>query len=202
VLRLSRTAIGVAFVLAVAACTDANKAPAEAAVSAAEAAIGTLDAEAMKYAPGAVASVQKNIASAKDLISKQDFKSALGKAQGIPAEVKQIGLAVADAKHAELVKAWDRIAADVRGMTAAIKNQLATLGQVKKLPAGVSKDALAAAKDAVKSVEAGTHKLSEDFKAGKATEAIAGGKELVARCGQIMRSIAMTPPESTALIQK
>jgi len=200
--RLLKLTTAVVSSLLVAACADANKVPAETAVKAAEAAVATLSAEATRYAPGAVASVQKNLAAAKDLIAKQDYKGALDKAKGIPMEVQQVGTVVADAKYAELVKVWDRSVADLRSMTTAIKSRLDALAQAKKLPAGITKDALAAAKDGLKAVESSARKLADDFKAGKATEAVAGGRELVAKCGQIMKSIGLPPPESAALMLK
>jgi hypothetical protein len=188
--RFLKTAAAAVPFLFVVACTDASKAPAEAAMKAAEAAVATLGADASKYAPEGVAAVQKSFTAAKDLIAKQDYKGALDAASGIPAKVKEV-LAAAAAKKDELVKAWNEVSAKVPGMVAAIKSRLGILQQSKKLPAGIDKAALTKANEGVASLESGFAKASDDFKGGKLAEAIAGAKDLQAKGLEIMKSIGL-----------
>jgi hypothetical protein len=184
-----KIAAALPFVLLV-ACTDPNKAPAEAAMKAAGDAVATLGADASKYAPEGVAAVQKSYAAAKELLAKQDYKGTLDAASGIPAKVKDV-LAAAAAKKEELVKAWTDASAKVAAMVPAIKSRVYGLQQQKGLPRGITKEVLAKVSDELASVEAGLAKLSEDFKGGKIDEAIAGAKALQAKCAEIMKSIGM-----------
>ncbi len=189
--RLLLTTVAVAPVFLVLACTDANKLPAEAAMTAAETAVATLGDEASKYAPAGVASIQKNLAAAKDFIAKQDYKGALSTASAIPAEVKQVTAAAAAKKKDEVVEAWYKLSDKLPTMTAAIKSRLATLSKSNKLPTGINKDVLAKASEGVSSLESGYTKASEDFKSGKMSEAIAQAKDLQAKVAEIMKSIGM-----------
>ena len=81
-----RIALAVVPFALVVACTDAAKAPAEAAMAAAGAAVESLQGEAAKFAPDAVKAVQASYASAKELVAKQDYKGALAAAGDMPAQ--------------------------------------------------------------------------------------------------------------------
>jgi len=188
--RFLKTAVAlIPFALTV-ACTDPAKAPAEAAMSAAETAMKSLEGDVAKYAPEGVQGIQKTFASAKELIAKQDYKGALAAAGDIPAKVKEV-VAAAAAKKDQLLKAWRDVEGKLPGMVSAIKSRLGILSQSKKLPAGLDKAALAKANDGVAAVESGWAKVVDDFKGGKLTEASAGAKELLAKGSEIMKSLGM-----------
>ena len=93
-------------IVLVTSCTDAAKAPAEAAMAAAATAVESLKGDAAKFAPDAVKSVEGSYATAKELIAKQDYKGALAVAQDIPAKAKEAIAKAAAAKDA-LVGAWN-----------------------------------------------------------------------------------------------
>jgi hypothetical protein len=186
--RSLRMALAVVpFALAV-ACTDAAKAPAEAAMAAAGSAVESLQGEAAKYAPDAVKAAQASFASAKDLVSKQDYKGALAAAGEVSSKVKA-ALASAAAKKDELVKAWGDLSASVPKMVADLKTRIATLSGAKKLPAGVDKAILAKANDGVVAVESGWQKVTDQVKSGDYTAALAKGKELKTQAEDILTSL-------------
>jgi hypothetical protein len=187
--RTLRTALAVVpFVLAV-GCTDAAKAPAEAAMSAAGSAVESLAGDAAKYAPEAVKAVQASYASAKELIAKQDYKGALAAAGDIPVRAKA-ALAAAAAKKDELVKAWSELSASVPQMLSDLKARIATLSGAKKLPAGIDKAALATANEGVAAVESGWQKVTDLVKGGDYSAALAKGKELKAQAEDLLKSLA------------
>jgi hypothetical protein len=177
----------VPFVLVI-GCTDSNKAPAEAAVKAAEAALATLGPDASAYAPEGVAAVRKSYATAKELIGTKEYEGALKAASGIPGKVNEV-IAAAAAKKAELAKAWGEASEKVAATVSAVKSRIAALGQAKKLPAGIDKAAIAKANEEVASIESGLAKLSEDAKGGKITEAVAAAKDLQAKGEAILKSL-------------
>jgi hypothetical protein len=170
------------------ACTDAAKAPAEAAMAAAGSAVESLQSEAAKYAPDAVKSAQAGYASAKDLVAKQDYAGALAIAKDIPAKVKA-ALAAAAAKKDELVKASAEISAGVQQTLADLKAKVASLMSAKKLPAGMDKAVVAKANEGVAAIESGWQKVTEQVKSGDYTAAIAKGKELKAQADDLLTSI-------------
>jgi hypothetical protein len=170
------------------ACTDAAKAPAEAAMAAAGTAVESLQGEAARYAPDAVKAAQASYASAKDLVSRQDYKGALAAAGDVSSKVKA-ALAAAAAKKDELVKASAEVAAGVQQTISDLKAKVASLMSAKKLPAGMDKAVLANANEGVAAIESGWKKLSEQVKSGDYTGAIAKGKELRTQAEDILTSL-------------
>lgn len=186
--RLLTALIALAFSLA---CTDAAKAPAEAAMKTAETALAELKGDVVKFAPAEVKAAQDAFADAKDKIAKEDYKGALAAAGDIPAKVKA-ALAAAAAKKDALVKAWNDASSGLPNMVAAIKSRVDILSQSKKLPAGVDKAALEKAKEGLASLETGWAQASEQFKGGAVAEAIAQAKDLKAKGSEIMKSIGLS----------
>jgi hypothetical protein len=170
------------------ACTDAAKAPAEAAMAAAGSAVESLQGEAAKYAPDAVKAAQASFASAKELVARQDYKGALAAAGEVSSRVKA-ALAAAAAKKDELVKASAGIAAGVQQTLADLKAKVAALMSAKKLPAGVDKAVLAKANEGVAAIESEWQKLSEQVKSGDYVGTVAKAKELKAQAEDILTSI-------------
>jgi hypothetical protein len=182
-------AAAVPFVFAV-ACTDAAKAPAEAAMTAAGAAVDSLKGDATRFAPSAVKAVEASYASAKDLIAKQDYKGALAMAGDIPAKAKEALAQAAAAKDA-LLKAWADAGGSIPKMLEAAKSRLDILAQAKKLPAGMDKAALAKAQGGLASLQSGWTAASEQFKAGDWSGAIARAKDLKVQGMDLLKSIGL-----------
>jgi hypothetical protein len=182
-------AVAVPFAL-VAACTDAAKAPAEAAMAAAGTAVDSLKGDAAKFAPDAVKAVEASYASAKDLIAKQDYKGALAAAQDIPAKAKE-ALAKALANKDVLVKAWNEAGASLTKMLDAAKSRIDILGQAKKLPAGMDKATLAQSQSSLASLQSGWAAATEQFKSGDMSGAVAKASALKAQGLELLKSLGM-----------
>ena len=162
-----KTSLALALVpfLLLAACTDAAKAPAEAALKAGEAAVATISDEVSKLAPVQVQAAREALSNAKALAAKQDYKSALTAAGEIPTKVKE-AVAAAQAKKEEAAralaaaqKAFADATAALPGQLSAIKAKLTALGKAKKLPKGMTKAALAEARKSYVALEEGAAKL-------------------------------------------
>jgi hypothetical protein len=158
-------ALALAPMLLLAACTDANKAPAEAALKAGEAAVASLTEEVAKLAPVEVQAAKDALANAKALVAKQDYKAALAVAGEIGAKVKE-AVAAAQARKEEAAralvaaqKAFADATAALPGQLSAIKARLASLSKAKKLPKGITKSTLAQAKTGYAALEEGLAKL-------------------------------------------
>jgi len=173
-----------------AACTDAAKAPAEAAMAAASTAVESLKGDAAKFAPEAVKAVEASYSTAKDLIAKQDYKGALAAAQDIPARAKE-AMAKATATKDALVKAWSEAGESLTKMMEAAKSRLDILAQSKKLPAGMDKAALAKAQTDFASLQGGLAAAKEQYKAGDWSGAIAKAKDLNAQGMDLLKAIGL-----------
>ena len=132
--------------------------------------------------------VEARYASAKDLVSKQDYKGALATASEIPAKVKA-ALAAAAARKDELVKAVSDAAAELPRMIADLKEKVAALARSKKLPRGVDKAAVEKAEQGVAALDAGWQKLWAQVKDGAYEAAVESSKALKAQAQEIAKSI-------------
>ena len=177
------------FLLAV-ACTDAAKAPAEAAMAAASAAVESLKGDAERYAPEATQAVRNALDAAKERIASRDYEGALAAAKAIPDRARA-ALAVAEAKKAEIAKAWSDLADESGKMIANIRERAAALAKVHKLPPGVEKEAVAKANEAAAEIEAGWKKVSERVAAGDQAGAMALAKDLTARGQAVLKSLGI-----------
>jgi hypothetical protein len=151
-------------VLAIAACAS-QKAPADAALKAAQQAYDAVKADAAKYVPQEATDVESAIAAAKASFDKGDYAAALTAAQALPARISALGSAVA-AKKTELTTAWTALSAGLPQVVAAIQGRVDILSKSKKLPASID----AAAFDGVKTGLAGLNQTLVD-----ATTAANGG---------------------------
>src|SRR5262245_51382126 len=94
-------------VAAVAAC-NSQKAPAEAAVKAAQDSVNAVAGEAQKYVPDQFRNVQNALTSAQGALAKGDYAAALTQAQAIPAQVSALQTAIADRKT-QMTATWNEL---------------------------------------------------------------------------------------------
>ena len=195
-----RTAIGIALaiaVLALAACESAEKAPAAAALSAAQTAIDAVNTEAMKYVPDQVKSVEDALATAKANFEKKDYKAALAGAQDVATKAKELGAAAAT-KKAELTKSWEEVSSGVPKMAEAIKSRVDILSQSKKLPAGLDKAKVDDAKAGLASMNQSWTQASDAYKSGDVSGAVVKAKAAKDKAVEIMTALNMTVPQAAA----
>ena len=140
-MRGVRRALGLAALVLLSACAS-DKAPAEQAVKAAEAAVAEVKAEAAKWVPDQARSLDAALASVKDKFAKGEYKAVLAEAPALATQAKSIAAAAA-AKKAELTKSWEEMSAGLPKMIEAAKSRVDILSKSKKLPANVTKEKFA-----------------------------------------------------------
>jgi hypothetical protein len=172
------------------ACTDAAKAPAEAAMAAAGDAMNSLRGDAARYAPDAVKSLESSYGTAKDSLANKDYQGALLFAKDIPAKAKE-ALAKADATKTALAKAWNEAADGMNKTIHAAKSHLDMLSRSKNLPAGMDKTTLAKAKIDLESLQRGWSAAVDQSKAGDLNGAIAKAKDLSAQGLELLKAIGI-----------
>ena len=174
-----------------------NKEPAQQAIAAAESALSAVRETAQKYVPDQLAAVDAQIAGAKDSLAKGDYAAVLAAGPKITAangDLKNAASAKKAEVEAALAKAkdaWGSMSADLPKMVDAIKSRVDMISKTHRMPAGVTKDALASAKSGVDSLKASLADATSAATSGDFTTAVAKGAELKAKAAEIMKSIGM-----------
>ena len=179
--------------LLVTACGSAEKAPAEAAIKAAEDALAAARGEAARYVPDQLKSVEAALASAKAAFDKGDYTVALNGAKDLAVKAKDLGVA-ATAKKAELAKTWADVSGGVPQMAEAIKSRVDILSQSKKLPAGLDKAKLDGVKAELATLNQTWTEASEAYKTGNFTDAIGKATTAKSKATEIMTALNMQLP--------
>ncbi len=196
-LRLSALLV---IVLFVAACAS-DKKPAEEAIKAAEAAVNSAKGEAMKYVPDQVKGLDDALKSAKDAFAKKDYKAALAAAKDIPAKAKDLS-AAANAKKAELTKAWEDMSGGLPKMVEAIKSRVDILSKSKKLPAGMDKAKFDEAKGGLTEITQMWDDAQKAFQSGNLADAVSKANTVKDKAAQIMGTLGMKAPAAAEPAKK
>ena len=174
------------------ACAS-QKAPAEAALKAAEDAVNAAAPDATKYVPDQWKAVTDALAAAKESFNKGDYKAALAGAQDVTQKAKDAAAAAA-AKKDQLVKAWNDMSAGVPGMIAAVKSRVDILSSSKKLPAGMDKAKLESAKASLAAASQAWGDASEAYKAGNVSDAASKAGAAKDKAVEAMGTLGMSVP--------
>jgi hypothetical protein len=191
-------AVTVLFAVALGACSS-PKAPAEQAIKAAEEALNASRAEAMKYIPDQVKSVEDALKAAKDSFAKGDYAGASTGAAAVAAKAKDLGTAAA-ARKAELTKGWEEMSAGMPGTIADIESRIATLSRSRKLPKGLDKAKLESAKAGLAEISTSWDESVKAYQEGSLAGALAKAKGVKEKAAEIMSALGMSPSPAAATV--
>ncbi|HTZ33712.1 MAG TPA: hypothetical protein VMH31_14725 [Methylomirabilota bacterium] len=124
-------------------CGNAQKEATEAAINAAQTAINTVQADAVKYVPDQVAAANSALQMAKDALAKGDYTAALAAAKDAASKARELAASAA-AKKQEWMQTWTSLNESLPKSMDAVKAKLEAYS--RHLPAGMDKDKLAEAK--------------------------------------------------------
>jgi DNA repair exonuclease SbcCD ATPase subunit len=170
-----------------------DKGPAEQAVKAAEDAINATKAEAAKYVPDQVKSLESALAAVKDKFSKGEYKAAISEAQGLAGKAKGVADA-AKAKKEELTKTWTNLSEGLPKMVEAIQSRVDILSQSKKLPANLTAEKFSEAKSGLAAAKEEWAKALESFKAGNYADAISVANSVKEKAVKTMETLGLPVP--------
>lgn len=169
--------------------TACSKAPAEAALKAADEAVTAASRDGEKFAPEQLRDLTDTAKAAHGVFDRGDYAGAKTAAEAVVKDAENVVKAAA-AKKAEVTKAWSDLQARVPAMGDAVRNKLNELAATKRLPKGFDKARLEQAKAGLAELdqawgEAGTAAQSGDLvsAAEKAQAADAKAQELVTSLG-------------------
>ena len=168
-----------------------SKAPAEAALKAADQSVEAARPVAEKLVPDQMKSLNDALADAHARFDKGDYAAALTAAKDIPAKANEV-VAAAKARKDELTKTWEGIVREVPPMAASITSKVGELSAMKKLPKGMDKAKVEAAKSALDGINQTWNAATDAAKAGNWADAIKKGGEAKAKAQEAMTSLGMT----------
>ena len=194
---MKRNLISLALILLVgtvmlSACAS-DKGPAEVAIKAAEEAINSVKAEAVKYIPDEVKSLESALAAVKDKFVKKEYKAAISEAQSLVGKAKGL-VDAAKAKKEELTKSWTDLSGGVPKMVEAVQSRVDILSKSKKLPAGITAEKLAEAKSGLAAAKEEWAKALEGFKAGNLAAAVSTANGVKEKAARAMELLGMPVP--------
>ena len=190
--RLILAVLTIACCFALAACNTA-KAPAEAAIKAADEALAGVKADASQYVPDQLKGVEDALAAAKDNFQKGEYQKALDGAKDLAAQAKDLAAAVT-AKKDELGKSWQDMSGGLPGMVEAIQKRIDILSKSRKLPAGLDKDKFEAAKTSLAAITQTWTEASNAFQGGNLVDAVGKAKVVKDKAVEIMSLLGMQVP--------
>lgn len=178
---------------------NTQKGPAEQALASAQAALDAVRDDAQKYAPEQLGGVEAKLSDMKGAFQQGNYAGVLAAAPGLTTSIAGLKDAAAAKKvEAEqaLAKAkdeWGPASAAVPKMVEEIARRVETLSRTKKLPRGVTKDSLAAAKTAVDSMKSSWADAANASSSGDYTTAMAKAEAVKSKAAEIMKSLDMKP---------
>lgn len=188
-----RLAKSIAFVsLAAFVAMACGKGPAQAALTAADAAVSGARAEGEKFVPDQFKALSDAAASAKSKFDSGDYKGALETAQGIPAQAQAV-IEAASAKKTQLMESWKAMESSLPGMVGDIQKKVMELASARKLPAGVDKAGVESAKTALESATAMWAEAGTAFGAGDVMTAVTKGNQVKSTVEEVMGHLGMSP---------
>jgi len=176
-----------------------QKGPAEQAVAGAQAALDAVRDAAQKYAPEQLGGVEAQLSDMKGNFQKGDYAAVLAGAPALTAAISSLKDA-ANAKKAEaeqaLAKAkddWGPASAAVPKMVDDLAKRVEALSKGGKLPKGVTKDAVTAAKSGLDSLKSTWADAANASTSGDYTTAMAKAQAVKDKATALMKSLGMTP---------
>ena len=176
---------------------NTQKGPAEQAVASAQAALDAVRDDAQKYAPEQLGGVEGKLSELKGSFQKGDYAGVLAAAPGMTAAITGLKDAAAAKKteaETALAKAkddWGTASTAVPKQVDDLAKRVETLSKSKKLPKGVTKDAVAKAKTAVDALKSTWGEASNAAASGDYTTAMAKASAVKDKAAEIGKSLGM-----------
>ena len=175
-----------------------QKGPAEQAVAGAQAALDAVRDSAMQYAPEQLGGVDAQLSDMKGKFQQGDYAGVLATAPALMTAIsglKDAATAKKAAAEQALAKAkddWGPASVAVPKMVDDLAKRVEALSK-GKLPKGVTKDAVAAAKTGLDSLKSTWGDATNASASGDYTTAMAKAQAVKDKATELMKSLGMTP---------
>ncbi len=178
-----------------AACANQME-PAKHALDDINSAVNAASADAQKYIPDQLTSVQKELADLKASYDKKDYAAVLTHAPAVLADAKNLA-ADATAKKDEAAKAkaleaeWSGFAATLPQLISVVKNRIDALSRTRRVPKGID---LAVARSGLADATAEWENAQSAYASGKAEDAVAAAKDVKSKTEAAASSLKLELP--------
>jgi len=186
-----RMAVVAAVVMMVSGCA-ASQQKADEALKAAESAITTQHAEAMRFAPEAFAAVMATYDSARTAYGQEAWGAAVGAAERAAERARQLAPAITAGREAAAAE-WPAARDSVQAMLAALGSRLADVQQSRRYPHGMTAADVRAALEKVDSLTVGLGKAQTAHDRGDMADALHALERVRTQAGRLMGSIGLLP---------
>jgi len=185
----ARPLIAITIAAAVGGCAM-EKGSAEQAIAAVDSTMQTVAADAQAYAPDLYAAAGAKVAAAREDFAAGNYADALAKAQEAATEAGGLGAAIT-ARKDELSAAWTAMSDSLPGMVQAIQARVDELSRMRRLPAGVTAQALDGAKATVQEMTATWGQATAAYGNGNLAEAATLGMTVKTKAAEAKTALGM-----------
>lgn len=175
--------------LLVAGC---SKAPAEAALKAADEAIARIQPEAEKFVPEQFKGLTDTAATARVNFEKGDYAAVIAATKDLPAKANDV-MAAAVAKREELTGLWTSLQASLPAVVQGLTEKVGALEAMKKLPKGFDSTQLTAAKTQLGDITGMWTKATEAYGAGDIKVALATAGDVKVKAEELTSMLEAVP---------
>ena len=176
------------------ACSQ--KGSAQTALEAAEAALAAVYEDSQKYIPNQYAEVKAELDTARGYFNEEQYLRAIDEVKDIPDKARALSEAAATARETlagAIAVDWTRLEAELPGRLAAVDARLDELGKARRLPAGLSRDALAQIGGQAGVAREAWNEGVAAHEAGDLEGAVAHALESENLAGELMAELGMVP---------
>jgi hypothetical protein len=170
--------------------------PAKNALDNINASLAAVSADAQKYIPDQLASVQGKVAALTATYEKKDYAAVVTSAPAVLAEVNGLAGAVATKKD-EVLKAlgneWRSLAVSVPQSVTAVQTRIDALSKTKHVPKDID---LTAAKSGLADATSAWEKAQSEFKSGNAADAVTAAKDAQSKLESAAAALKLNLPQT------
>jgi hypothetical protein len=176
-----------------------QKGPAEQALASAQAALDAVRDSATKYAPEQLGGVDAQLSDLKGKFQQGDYAGVVAAAPALMTAIsglKDAAMAKKNEAEAALAKAkddWGAASTAIPKMVEDLGKRVDMLSKGGKLPKGVTKESVAAAKTGLDSLKATWAEATNASASGDFTTAMAKAQAVKDKATELMKSLGMTP---------
>lgn len=174
-----------------------SKAPAEAALKAADQAVAAASREGEKFAPEQLKALMEVAKSAHEKFDRGDYAGAKASAEAVVTDAQDV-VAAAAAKKEEVTKAWGDLQARLPAMGGAIRAKVNELAAMKKLPKGFDPARLEEAKARLAAFDQAWGEASAAAQSGDLVAAAEKARAASAKALDLMNVLGLKSPAEAA----
>jgi DNA repair exonuclease SbcCD ATPase subunit len=186
--------IALAATACLAACTNQQQ-PAENAVAKIQASLDEVRADAQKYAPDQLQTVETSVSRLKENLTKKDYSGVVVGAPSVASEVDGLRSTVATAKadaEANLAAAqteWNDLSASVPPLVEKLQARVDQLSKTRRYPKGMDKAAFEAAKNTFEGLKNEWTEASNEFTSGEAGNAVRKARNAKSKAEELINQL-------------